>query len=50
VDAAKTGGFIDQLTGHQEGLGLLTVGERKTDHWPETLHLTHGDGMGRVVR
>lgn len=50
VEAAKTGGFVDQLTGRQEGLGPLTVGEHKTDHWSETLHLAHSNGMGRVVR
>ena len=32
VDAAKTGGFVDQLTGREKRLGMLTVCEHKADY------------------
>ena len=49
VQSPKAGGFVDQLTGGEKRLGLLTSAEHKADHWPKALHLACGDGMRRVV-
>src|SRR5262245_27100930 len=49
VDAAKTGGFVDQLAGGEKCLGLLPVRQHKADDRAKALHLTPGNSIGRVM-